>query len=331
MGKKKPKAPDPRQTAAAQTGTNVDTAVASAFLSNVNQVDPNGTLSFDVTGEYDWRNAYTGQTYKIPTFTATQSLNEQGQELKGIHDQSDINLATMARDQSAKVNDLLGNPMTLGNEATEARLFELGSARLDPMFARDEETIRQRLSDQGIKAGSEGFDRALNRFDERKNDAYNQLLLQGRGQSVQEGLTERNQPLNEITALMSGSQVSQPNFLNTAERKIANTDVAGIIQDDFNNRFRNAQVQNEAKGEVAGGLFQLGAGAMMMSDRRIKRDIRRIGTADNGLPLYLFRYNEWDAPEQLGLMADDVAEVRPDAVITRPDGMQMVDYAKALK
>ena len=59
--------PNPYQTAAAQTGTNVSTGVANAFLNNVNQNTPEGSLRYDVTGNYDWRDPSTGQTYSIPT------------------------------------------------------------------------------------------------------------------------------------------------------------------------------------------------------------------------------------------------------------------------
>ena len=214
MGKSKaPKAPDPQETATAQTGTNVATAIADAFLGNVNQVTPDGSLTFDQTDTFSFNDPTSGKTFDIPRFTATQTLSEQQQALKAINDQTQSNIATVGRDQSARIGDLLGTPFDVGNEATEARLFELGSSRLNPQFARDEETLRTRLSNQGIKAGSDSFDRALNRFDERKNDAFNQLLLRGRGQAVQEGLTERNQPINEISALLSNSQVSQPSFL----------------------------------------------------------------------------------------------------------------------
>ena len=59
-------------------------------------------------------------------------------------------------------------------------------------------------------------------------------------------------------------------------------------------------------------------------------DDKRIGTADNGLPLYLFRYK--GQPEtHFGLMAQDVLHVKPDAVMTMPSGYMAVDYAKALE
>ena len=45
----KPDAPqptDPKETSAAQTGTNVSTAIANAMMGNVNQITPNGSLTY---------------------------------------------------------------------------------------------------------------------------------------------------------------------------------------------------------------------------------------------------------------------------------------------
>lgn len=68
----------------------------------------------------------------------------------------------------------------------------------------------------------------------------------------------------------------------------------------------------------SGGLGKaIGSALAMFSDRRLKRDIQRLGTLKNGLPWYEFRYL-WDAadePIRQGLMSDDVRAVRPEAVV----------------
>lgn len=208
MGKKSgPKPPDPMKQAEAQTGTNIGTAVANAYLGNVNQVTPEGSLAYDQSGTYTWQDPSTGKSYDIPRFTMTQTLSPEQEELRQIGVGTERNLALTGQEQSGRIRDLLGTPVDLGNEATEARLFELGRKRLDPAIAEGEETLRTRLANQGISEGSRAFDRAMRGHYEGRNDAYNQLLLGGRGQAVQESLAERNQPINEITALLSGSQV----------------------------------------------------------------------------------------------------------------------------
>ena len=56
-----PDPPNPIATAGAQTGTNVSTAVANANLGNVNQVTPQGNLTYATTGNFDWTDPTTGR------------------------------------------------------------------------------------------------------------------------------------------------------------------------------------------------------------------------------------------------------------------------------
>jgi hypothetical protein len=67
--------------------------------------------------------------------------------------------------------------------------------------------------------------------------------------------------------------------------------------------------------------------AAVASDIRLKRDIVRVGTLDNGLGLYRYRYL-WSDQLFVGVMAQEVAAIRPDAVMTADDGYMRVDYAR---
>lgn len=81
---------------------------------------------------------------------------------------------------------------------------------------------------------------------------------------------------------------------------------------------------------MVGGL--LGGATLLskFSDARLKTDVRRMGYADNGLPIYLYRYKGSPVFE-LGFMAQDVERVRPDAVSMHPSGFKMVDYGQAVQ
>ena len=61
------------------------------------------------------------------------------------------------------------------------------------------------------------------------------------------------------------------------------------------------------------------------SDIRLKTDIEKVGVADNGLPLYNFRYIGGDAVYR-GVMAQDVLKVLPEAVSIMPNGYLAVRY-----
>ena len=75
------------------------------------------------------------------------------------------------------------------------------------------------------------------------------------------------------------------------------------------------------------------AGTMMPgSDRRVKRNIVRVGDHPLGIGLYLFDYDpersaRWGHDRQFGVMADEVETVMPAAVSVGADGYKQVDYA----
>jgi len=74
-------------------------------------------------------------------------------------------------------------------------------------------------------------------------------------------------------------------------------------------------------------------GMTRMSDRRAKRDVVRIGEHRLGLGIYQFRYRKpyaalCGAGRHIGVMADEVADRYPDAVLRDADGYLMVDYGR---
>ena len=62
------------------------------------------------------------------------------------------------------------------------------------------------------------------------------------------------------------------------------------------------------------------------SDIHLKQDIVPLGQLDNGLELYRFRYIDSDRTLYVGVMAQDVQKIEPDAVRRGPDGYLRVDY-----
>jgi Chaperone of endosialidase len=68
--------------------------------------------------------------------------------------------------------------------------------------------------------------------------------------------------------------------------------------------------------------------AGMFSDERIKENIEPVGQLDNGLTVY--KYNFIGEPQtQIGVMAQEVEKVNPEAVTENKDGIKMVDYDSA--
>lgn len=74
-------------------------------------------------------------------------------------------------------------------------------------------------------------------------------------------------------------------------------------------------------------IAQAAAMATAASDRRLKRNIVKIGERPDGLALYAFRYL-WSRAVHIGVMAQEVLKVKPWAVHMMPCGYYAVDYGK---
>lgn len=483
-----PQPPNPIATAAAQTGTNVATGVANAFLNNVNQRTPQGTLSYDVTDDFVWTDPSTGQNYRIPRFTATQLYSPEQQNIFNSQREAQQNMADLGVTATEQLGSIFGStfdpvsgapapgsadwitgqPLAQtefedvggpqrtyeGSRTGQRAVFELGNAglqdesnitstygpadnyaaerqrvegdlyaRLNPQLDRERANIEQRLADQGIEYGSPAYTRAMDDYNRMANDARLAVTAQGgqemqrlddmtarragfenaaqmqayqqamqnaqlantaqqqewqqqyqeaqfgnqaqqqayaqaanraefanlgaaqrlaqaqsgfnaanasRNQYLQEQYARRNQPVNTITSLLSGSQVSQPNWINTPGSQIATTDVAGIINNRFSQGMQIYQQESTNFNQLMGGIFGaisgLGSAGIMRSDRRVKRDIDRVGTVfaanDDGapreLPIYEYAYKDDPArTRHRGPMAQDVERIDKRAVTTR--------------
>ncbi len=85
-----------------------------------------------------------------------------------------------------------------------------------------------------------------------------------------------------------------------------------------------AEAQNSLNTMAAAqmGIF----GLTLLSDARLKRDLVPLKKLSDGIQLYRFRYL-WSDQLYVGVMAQDVLPVAPDAVVQGPDGYLRVNYA----
>lgn len=166
---------------------------------------------------------------------------------------------------------------------------------------------------------------------------FNQALQAGQfgnqasAQNLQQQLAMYNQPLNQISALMSGSQIQMPQFQqytgqNVTPAPIANaTSQMGQYQQNLYGQQVAAQNANtQALGSALGsaaGMFSFAP--IALSDVRLKSNIVRVGTHPLGIGIY-----DYDifGERTRGVMAHEVETVRPDAVITLPSGYKAVNY-----
>lgn len=260
MGKPKaPAPPDPYKTAGAQTATNIGTAIANNTMGNVNQITPDGSLTYSQTGTTKWTDPNNGKVYDLPQITATQELSENGKALKAKSDETKLGLATLANDQTARLQGHLSEPVDLSREALDGYISDNFQDDFDQQWGQREADLETRLSQQGIRRGSAAYDRAMAEYNTARGGAHDNFLGNMYSMAKQTKLAERNAPINEVSALMSGSQVAQPQFTNAQGATMPTTDVAGLINRNYDQRLGAWQRNQSMRNGMLGGLFSLGA------------------------------------------------------------------------
>lgn len=124
-------------------------------------------------------------------------------------------------------------------------------------------------------------------------------------------------------------EVQRWNFNQTLPWDMLNQYIGQVTGNYGGTTTLNQPLVSNPMQSMMGGIGTLASIFSMFSDRRLKEDIRRVGTLDNGLPVYVFRYVN-DPMPRIGLMADDVEQVHPEAVVEDRFGYKMVNYGRAV-
>lgn len=204
-------------------------------------------------------------------------------------------------------------------------------------MAQAQATMQARMQEQALMEQGRQFDAnfGLNRaqlgsnvgmnllnfgFQNQRADMQDLMSLLGYGQSVDQYnnalLGQDQQRAGALFGLIPGLTPTQ-------------LDVTGPMNSYLQAQSAARNAQASSRNGVFGALGQIGAAGVpfMFSDARLKTDIQRVGTLDNGLPIYRYRYKA-GGPMQIGVMAQDVQQVRPGAV-AEIDGFLAVNYAEA--
>jgi hypothetical protein len=249
------------------------------------------------------------------------------------------------------------------NQQTNA-LYDRNTAYLDRQYGQDEDALRTRLANQGVTEGSEAYRNAYDDFSRGKEMAYRQarnesiagggseaermfgIGSQTRGQLYGEQLSDvntgnaarsqgmaelfalRNQPLNELSAVLGMGGASMPQFGGTgATPGAAPADITGAMQNQYQSQVDAASARNASRNQTYSSIASMIPLALMLgiSDKRLKDDHGVVGETKDDIPLHLFSYKGSD-DKHVGVMAQEAQKKRPDAVSTLPGGIKRVNY-----
>jgi hypothetical protein len=290
MGKESspPPAPDYVGAAYAQGAANVDAARASAKLSNPNVYTPYGSQTVTYNGDVPTvTQSLTPTSQK--TLDAQQAVQYQlanlGQKGTGIASNvldKPFNFGGPAVQTSLDTSGIAKMPVNAGTTGQQAIM-----ARLEPSLAKQRVSTETQLINQGLRPGTEAYNNAIQLLGQQENDARQQAVLQGlnldiganaqgfnqalqggqfgnvaQQQALAEAIQQRQMPLNEISALMSGSQIQNPQFGAYAGSNVAPAPIANATaqQGAYAANAYNQQVAQD--NALTSGLFSLGGAAL---------------------------------------------------------------------
>jgi hypothetical protein len=262
-----PPAPDYSQAARAQGASNVQTAIAQSLLNRPNEVTPYGTRSWSQTGTQNIPGAEGNPAVDIPMMQSSVNLTPLGQRTFDTQQRISDQVGSLAEGGLGRVAQSTSQPLSVGNvNELQNKAEQLMFSRLEPKLDRNRELMTNSLKVRGHNPQGEAYQADVKALGEQENDARNQAMLQAfnmRAPALQEEMSIRNQPLNEVNALRTGAQVNVPQFNAAPAGTIGQTPV-----------FQGAQAQGQAgmnqynaeaaqSNAMMNGLFGLGSAYMM--------------------------------------------------------------------
>ena len=224
-----------------------------------------------------------------------------------------------------------------GSDAARQRMenavYQSAVDKITPDFDNRRSQLETRLQNQGLSVGSEAYQRAMNDLEEEQNNAYNQAAYQ----SVIQGQNAFSNSLN--------NQISAANFQNNTRNNVVN-EILNMLNGSYSGYdvnmdkykiqsgvdVRNAQI--DANNAQTGASFlgsALTTGLMAaFSDEELKENLYPVGKLFNGLTVYLYNYRGDNIP-QIGLLAQEVSFMKPDAVFVDESGYLKINYALACR
>lgn len=271
-------APDPPNYAAAATAqgaANQEAAVAGSHLNNPNVINPYGTQTW-VEGAQP-----TDRPTMVQEFSPEQqALYNQSVQTKGLMGDLGIQGANALGDVIGQNLDLSSLPAAPGDaSATRDSVYNAMMSRVNEDIGRSIDQKNSDLIAAGISPGTQAYDNAMAQIERGRTDARNQALLSSgseaqrdyqmdsdrRRTALSEMLAGRQTPLNEINALLSGSQVSNPFAVPNAAQ---NTQVApapqfAATQAQYQGNLNQYNAQQAGMGNMMSGLFGLGSSYLL--------------------------------------------------------------------
>lgn len=252
-----PPPPDYAGAAAATAQGNLEATRAATAANRINQYTPYGSLEYAQNPTAD--NPDSG-------WSSTVNLSPTGQQLLDYSNEASLGLGQQTTNALSRVDQSLSQPFDYSSVGDVQNAAEGAvTSRLDPMWNQREQQMNTQLINQGLRPGTEAYSNASRDFNVGRNDAYQQAILAGINtmpQTYQMAQALRSQPLNELNALRTGSQVTNPTFNNVPQQQTtAGANQLGAAQAQYGAALDAYNAQAGASGNFTSGLVGLAGAA----------------------------------------------------------------------
>lgn len=249
-------------------------------------------------------------------------------------------LNQQAQDALAQGGQLSPQELNMVNQSTLGGFQSLGMANqpqgLGAELLNEDQYSRARLDqNRQFAEGVLGTDAsvlggAAKTFQQTLGDPYQMVLGQGSGAGLfGSGSSPVTSGIGAGTAVNQSQQLFSPtnpysqDYFNTLYNAQASAGIANA-----NNQAANNAAIYGIYGALLGDIGKA-AGAVAFSDKRIKRNIKKVGKTKDGIGIYEWNYRGSNKRFR-GPIAQDVEKKKPDAVTTDPKtGFKKVDLVKA--
>ena len=239
-------------------------------------------------------------------------------QLPGIMGKIGQNTASPLWGQSAGyLGDVLGGKYMASNPYLDA---VLGKTRRD---------VGDSVNSQFETSGRYGSGAYMDVLSRNLADAENQARMSD--YNTQMGrMDSAAQLAPQVAAAQAGAQyLGYPEMLQMATGAgalpyVGSSETANALGALFNGGTQTQKTSNGIGG-ILQGVGSIASSAAMFSDRRLKRDIEKVGEHPDGLGQYEWQY-VWGGQRHRGVMADEVATLRPWALGPEVAGFATVNY-----
>ena len=259
-----PPAPDYTAAATATAAGDLQAAQTAAMANRVNQVTPQGDLT------------YTPPANSNLPWTVTQSYSPAEQQLFNQGNQINSGLLGLGSTALGQISSNMVKPITASDlPASMVGAGQTGyqayMAQVQPSLDEAKEAAESQMAQQGIPQGSQAWQNEERQLGVNQNQAQDQAEQTGftQGQSAQQQALQiqtalQDQPINEVDALRSGSQVTNPNFTSVPQQQTTTgANLLGAAQDTANYNIAGTNAAQSGSNAAMGAIGTIGAGAVM--------------------------------------------------------------------